>query len=57
LEGTELMDAYLHGANLKGAVNLTCDQIELSNFDKQTIFPDYINISWTESGHCECHEK
>ena len=42
LEGAELMDAYLHGANLKDAVNLTCDQIELSNFDKQTVFPDIL---------------
>ncbi len=57
MEGTELMDSYLHGANLKGVVNLTCDQIELANFDKQTIFPDYITINWTEDGCCECQEK
>ena len=50
------MDTYLHGANLKGAVHLTCDQIELANFDKQTIFPDYIDITWTEDGCCECHD-
>jgi len=46
----------LHGANLKGAVNLTCDQLEVANFDKDTIFPDYITIHWTEDGYCECQE-
>ncbi|MBT5631199.1 MAG: pentapeptide repeat-containing protein, partial [Nitrospina sp.] len=57
LEGAELMDSYLHGANLKGVVNLTCDQIELANFDKDTVFPDYITIQWTEDGYFECCEK
>ena len=57
LEGAELMDTYLHGANLKGAIHLTCDQLELANFDKHTIFPDYIDINWTEDGCCECQDK
>ena len=57
LEGAELMDSYLHGANLKGVVHLTCDQIELANFDKDTVFPDYITIHWTEDGYCECQEQ
>jgi uncharacterized protein YjbI with pentapeptide repeats len=57
LKGAELMDSYLHGANLKGVVNLTCDQIELANFDKDTVFPDYITIHWTEDGYCECQEE
>ncbi len=56
-EGAELMDTYLSGANLKGALNLTCDQIELANFDKDTIFPDYITIKWSEAGGCECLEN
>ncbi len=57
LKDAELMDSYLHGANLKGVVNLTCDQLELANFDKDTIFPDYISIDWTEDGCCKCQEQ
>ena len=55
--GAELEDTFLNGANLKNALNLTCDQIELSNFDKDTIFPDYITISWLPDGLCKCSEK
>lgn len=54
--GTELMDTFLNGANLKDALNLTCDQIDLANYDKETIFPDYITIKWSEDGYCECFE-
>ena len=55
-EDTELTDTFLNGANLKGAINLTCDQLDLANYDKDTIFPDYINIKWSPDGHCECFE-
>ena len=55
-EDTELTDTFLNGANLKGALNLTCDQLDLANYDKDTIFPDYINIKWSPDGHCECFE-
>ena len=57
LEGTELTDAFLNGANFKDALNLTCDQIDLANYDKETIFPDYITIKWSPNGYCECFEK
>jgi hypothetical protein len=50
------MDSYLHGANLSGVTNLTCEQIELANFDKDTIFPDYIKINWAENGYGQCQE-
>ncbi len=56
-DGAELEDTFLNGANLKNALNLTCDQIELSNFDKDTIFPDYITINWSADGLCECTEE
>ena len=53
----ELTDTFLNGANLKDALNLTCDQIDLANFDKETIFPDYISIKWSSDGFCECLEE
>ena len=56
-EGAELVDAFLNGANLKNALNLTCDQIELSNFDKDTVFPDYIKITWSSEGTCSCLDE
>ncbi|MDP7058130.1 MAG: pentapeptide repeat-containing protein [Nitrospinaceae bacterium] len=46
LKGADLEDAFLSGTDLTGVSNLTCDQIELANFDKETRFPDYIQISW-----------
>ena len=57
LEGAELTDTFLNGANLKDALNLTCDQIDLANYDKETIFPDYITIKWSSDGFCECIEN
>ena len=56
-EGTELTDTFLNGANLKDALNLTCDQLDLANYDKDTIFPDYIKIKWSRDGYCECFEE
>ena len=56
-DGAELMDTFLNGANLKDALNLTCDQLDLANYDKDTIFPDYINIKWLPDGYCECFEE
>tara|TARA_Y100001934_G_scaffold235794_1_gene286819 strand:- start:174 stop:584 length:411 start_codon:yes stop_codon:yes gene_type:complete len=55
-EDAELTDTFLNGANLKDARNLTCDQLDLANYDKDTIFPDYINIKWSPDGYCECFE-
>ena len=42
LEGAELEDAFLHGADLTGVINLTCDQLDLANFDGETKFPKSI---------------
>ena len=50
----ELTDTFLNGANLQGVLNLTCDQIELANFDKDTVFPSYMRIKWSADGICEC---
>ncbi|MBT5471459.1 MAG: pentapeptide repeat-containing protein [Nitrospina sp.] len=56
-DGAELEDTFLNGANLKDAVNLTCDQLDLANYDKDTIFPHYITINWSPDGLCECIEE
>ena len=56
-KGAELTDTFLNGANLEKALNLTCDQIDLANYDKDTLFPDYIKIKWSTDGCCECSEK
>ena len=55
-EDAELTDTFLNGANLKDALNLTCDQLDLANYDKDTVFPDYIKIKWSQDGYCECFE-
>ena len=57
LDGAELTDTFLNGANLKDVLNLTCDQIELAVYDRETIFPDYITIKWSSEGYCECQEE
>ena len=56
LKGAELTDTFLNGANLRNALNLTCDQIDLANYDRETVFPDYITIKWSSDGCCECLE-
>jgi uncharacterized protein YjbI with pentapeptide repeats len=56
MNGAELMDTFLSGANLQGVLNLTCEQIELANYDKDTVFPSYMTIKWSADGSCECAE-
>ena len=57
LNGAELEDAYLNGADLTNVSNLTCDQLDLANFDKETLFPDYIKISWSSGESFDCCEN
>ena len=57
LDGVELEDAYLHGADLSSVSNLTCDQLELANFDKETRFPEYIQLTWDSDENFSCCEK
>lgn len=57
MNGAELTDTFLNGANLQGVLNLTCEQIELANYDKDTVFPSYLTIKWSEDGLCECSEN
>jgi uncharacterized protein YjbI with pentapeptide repeats len=56
LEGAELEDAFLHGADLTSVINLTCEQLELANFDNETCFPEYIQIHWDSGGNFTCCE-
>ena len=56
LDGAELEDAFLHGADLTGVKNLTCEQLDLANFDNETKFPEYIKIDWSEGQSFTCCE-
>ena len=56
LDGAELEDAFLHGADLTGAKNLTCEQLDLTNFDNETKFPKYIKIDGSEDQSFKCCE-
>ena len=57
LEGAELEDAFLHGADLTDVVNLTCDQLDLANFDNETKFPANIQINWSCDKTFTCCER
>ena len=57
LNGAELEDAFLHGADLTGVTNLTCEQLDLANFDTETRFPEYIEISWSSEKNFTCCER
>ncbi len=46
----ELMGAWLNGADLTGAVNLTADQIEDANIDRDTRLPEYLKLAWNDDG-------
>ena len=56
LEDADFTDAYLAGSDLSQALNLTCDQLELANLDRDTRLPDYIQITWLSDTHFECKE-
>jgi uncharacterized protein YjbI with pentapeptide repeats len=57
LKDAEFMDAYLCGANLAGVRNLTCDQLELANLDRDTKLPDYISLQWVSDTAFRCSER
>ena len=46
----EMEGAWLNGADLSGVLNLTCDQVLDANFDRETQFPEYIRVAWSEDG-------
>ena len=57
LEDAELEDAFLHGADLSEALNLTPDQIESAYIDKDTKMPKYIEVIWVSDTGFSCREK
>ena len=56
LADADFTDAYLCGVDLSQVLNLTCDQLELSNLDRDTRLPDYIQITWVSDSTFECKE-
>ena len=54
LEDAELLETHLEGADLRKVKNLTCEQIEDAYIDKNTKFPDYLEISWTSDNSFTC---
>ena len=56
LEDADFTDAYLCGVDLSQVLNLTCDQLELANLDRDTRLPDYIQITWISDTTFECKE-
>ena len=53
-EDAELLETRLDGANLQQVQNLTCEQIEDAYIDKNTQFPDYLEICWTNDDTFTC---
>lgn len=56
LAETGFAGAYLCGTDLRGAVGLTCEQLELARIDKDTRLPDHIQIVWLSDDTYECSE-
>ena len=56
MEEADLSEAFLHGADMSGAINLTAAQIEEAYIDRDTILPEYIEITWTSENAFTCTE-
>jgi hypothetical protein len=56
LLGTNLTDANLSNADLRDAKNLTCEQIRTATVNRETRFPDYLEVTWDADG-CQCREQ
>ena len=56
LEDADFTDAYLCGVDLSQVLNLTCDQLEPANLDRDTRLPDYIQITWLSDTSFECKD-
>jgi len=50
LENTNMDRTNLSGADLRKALNLTCEQVESAVIDKKTRFPSYLEITWPYVG-------
>ena len=57
LEEADISEAFLHGVDMSGVLNLTAEQIESAYIDRDTKFPEYIQITWTSENAFTCSEK
>jgi len=46
--------ALYKGADLSGAKNLTCEQIQSATIDKETKLPNYIKVTWADDDTYTC---
>ncbi len=53
----DLTETYLHGADLSEAFNLTAEQVESAYIDKETKFPQYIEVEWVSDKAFVCRNK
>ena len=52
----DLRKTLLKGANLSTAINITCEQIQSAVIDKNTQFPDYIQITGSPGSTYQCKD-
>ena len=54
---SKLIGAYLNGADLSEAKNLTCEQISsVATIDKNTKFPNYLRVKFIREHEWTCKE-
>lgn len=54
LRRANLSGADLSGAGLMEAKNLTCEQIQSANIDRETVLPNYIKVTWADDDTYTC---
>ncbi len=54
LDDADFTETYLCGVDLSQVLNLTCDQLEQAYLDRETLLPDYIQITWLSDTTFEC---
>lgn len=52
-----LNEADLRGANLRYAVGLTREQVELARIDKNTLMPSHLKVKWNSETKFEILDK
>jgi pentapeptide repeat protein len=57
IEGTHFSEANFMGVDLRGAKNVTCDQIRSAKIDKKTQLPGYLEITWTSDTEYQIKER
>ena len=59
LKKASLKNAYLKAADLlnadfTGSTGMTCEQLKQVFFEETTLFPDYLKVTWNETGAYQC---